>query len=198
MRAERGDIRRLLAQLTPEQWAWDSLCSGWTVRDLVAHLAGWDDVLLYRSRREHLAALFRFAALYASSLGSMNVVNRRIQRRTRHLDPASLASCFGVDDGADLKWLFDGTNPGAHLAEYVIHHQDIRVPLGLAGHPEPDRLRGALEGVRQLPGVRVHAWRRLRRETLEATDIDWRRGRGPVHRMSGEAILMSLAGRTRT
>jgi hypothetical protein len=29
----------------------------------------------------------------------------------------------------------------------------------------------------------------------EAIDIDWRRGRGPVRRMTGETILMSLAGR---
>ena len=195
MRAERRDIRRLLEQLTPQQWAQDSLCSGWTVRDLAAHLVGWDDVLLYRSRREHGIALFRFVVLYGTSFGSMTVVNRRIQRRTRHLDTAALAACFGVDDGADLKWLFDGTNPGAHLAEYVIHHQDIRWPLGMPRHPEPDRLIGALEGIRQLPGVRVHAWWRRRRETLEATDIDWRGGRGPVHRMPGESILMALAVR---
>ncbi|MEY2569910.1 MAG: hypothetical protein QOE63_260 [Acidimicrobiaceae bacterium] len=195
MRAERRDVRRLLGELNAEQWLQQSLCAGWSVRDLVAHLVGWDDVLLYRSRREHVIALLRFAALYASSMASMNLVNRRLQRRTRHLDPTALAQRFGADDGADLRWLFDGTNPGAHLAEYVIHHQDIRWPLGLPGHAPPERLVAALHGITQLPGVRGPAWLRLRRVTLEATDVAWSRGRGPVQRMPGEAILMALAGR---
>jgi uncharacterized protein (TIGR03083 family) len=196
MREERRDIRRLLAELTPEQWAHSSLCSGWSVRDLVAHLVGWDDVLLYRSRREHLTALLRFGALYATSLASMNLVNRRLQRRTRHLDADALAHRFGAEDDGQLRWLFDGTNPGAHLAEYVIHNRDIRWPLGLPARTPADRLVAALDGVTQLPGVRVSAWRTLRRVRLDATDIDWARGRGPIERMTGEAILMSLAGRS--
>ena len=28
-----------------------------------------------------------------------------------------------------LRWLFERSNPAGHLAEYVIHHQDIRRPL---------------------------------------------------------------------
>jgi hypothetical protein len=59
----------------------------------------------------------------------------------------------------------------------------------------PDRLAAALWGVTQLPGVRVAAWWRLRRATLEASDVEWARGHGPVHRMTGGAALMKLAGR---
>jgi uncharacterized protein (TIGR03083 family) len=62
MRDERRDIRHLLAELTAAQWQQDSLCEGWSVRDLVAHLVGWDDVLLYRSRRGHINALLKFSA----------------------------------------------------------------------------------------------------------------------------------------
>ena len=195
MRDERRDLRRFLGQLTPGQWQTDSLCAGWTVQDLVAHLVGWDDLLLYRSRREHLAALLRFAGLYAMSLASMTGVNRRIRSRTNGLTPEELLRRFGADDGADLKWLFDGTNPGAHLAEYVIHHQDIRHPLGLARHVPPARLVTALNGVTKLPGVRLSAWRQLRRGRWEATDVEWSRGRGAVVSGPGEAILMALAGR---
>ena len=36
--AERRALADDLAHLTPEQWADQSLCSGWTVRDVVAHL----------------------------------------------------------------------------------------------------------------------------------------------------------------
>jgi uncharacterized protein (TIGR03083 family) len=196
MRDERRDIRAFLATLTPEQWAAESLCAGWTVRDLVAHLVGWDDLLLYRSRREQLQALVRFAGLYAASFGSMRGVNRRIQRWCDGLGPTELLGRFGVDDGADLKWLFDGSNPGAHLAEYVVHHQDIRRPLGLAREIPEDRLVAALDGVTKLPGVRLAAWWKRRGRRWEATDVSWFAGRGPVTRAPGETILMVFAGRS--
>jgi len=196
MRDERREIRQLLTQLSPEQWQRESLCRGWSVRDLVAHLVGWDELLLYRTRREHIAALLRFVALYAAALGSMDLLNRRLQRRTRHLDPPELARRFGADDDVDLKWLFDGTNPGAHLAEYVIHRQDICRPLGLPTEVPAERLVAALHGVTKLPGVRWHAWRRFRTTRYEATDVVWSRGHGPVAARSGECILMALAGRT--
>ena len=196
MRDERRDIRRLVGQLTREQWQHESLCRGWTVRDVVAHLVGWDDLLLYRTRREHVRALLRFSAVYAGSLASMSLLNRRIQRRTRRLEAEDLARRFGADDCEHLKWLFDGTNPAAHLAEYVVHHQDIRRPLGLSREVPPERLIAALDGVTKLPGVRWSAWRQFRTRRYEATDVEWSRGNGPVVRRPGESILMSLARRT--
>ena len=193
---ERRDLRRLLGELTPAQWQQESLCAGWTIGELVAHLIGWDDLLLYRSRREHLRALLRFVKLYGISFGSMTAVNRRIGAAVRDLTtPQQLMERFGTDDSPELKWLFDGTNTGGHLAEYVIHHQDVRRPLHLPREIPSDRLVGALHGVTQLPGVRGPAWRRLMKQRWEATDVAWSRGRGAVVRTSGEAILMTLAGR---
>ena len=34
---ERRDLAALLDSLTPDQWASPSLCTGWSVRDVVAH-----------------------------------------------------------------------------------------------------------------------------------------------------------------
>jgi uncharacterized protein (TIGR03083 family) len=195
MREERRDLRNFLEGLTPQQWRQDSLCGGWSVRDLVAHLVGWDDLLLYRSRREHLHALLRFGALYTISFANMARLNRRIQLRTSGLAPEQLLLRFGADDSPELKWLFDGTNPGAHLAEYVIHDQDIRQPLGMPREVPPDHVVAALKGVTNLPGVRWSAWRQLRRRRWEATDVVWRAGRGSVVSAPAEAILIALAGR---
>lgn len=195
MRDERRDLRNLLEQLTSEQWRHESLCAGWTVRDLVAHLVGWDGLLVYRSRREHLHALLRFSSLYATSFGSMTRVNNRIRSRTSGLAPDDLLRRFGADDTPDMKWLFDTSNPGAHLAEYVIHHEDIRRPLGLPSDVPPDRVVAALNGITKLPGVRLSAWRKLRVRRWQATDVDWHRGRGAVVAAPAMAILMALAGR---
>jgi len=35
---ERASLADLLAELTPEEWARPSLCTGWRVRDVAAHL----------------------------------------------------------------------------------------------------------------------------------------------------------------
>ena len=37
--AERGALASDLGDLTPAQWDSASLCAGWTVRDIVAHLS---------------------------------------------------------------------------------------------------------------------------------------------------------------
>lgn len=183
MLAERRDLRDLAQRLTPEQWAHPSLCAGWSVRDVVAHLVAWDDLLLHRTRGDHVRALARFVWLYGTSLGSMRLLNRRLQRRTRHLGPAELAAELGREADDDLRWLFDGTSPEAHLAEYVVHHADIRRPLGLPDTTPPERVQAAHRGLRQLPGVRAGARRRrgLEAPEPEAADLD---------------LVLQLAGRT--
>ena len=44
--AERTDLADFLATLTPEQWEAPSLCEGWRVRDVVAHVMSFDGVSL--------------------------------------------------------------------------------------------------------------------------------------------------------
>ncbi len=43
-RAEREDLLDLLVTLTPEQWAAPSLCAGWSVRDVVAHVLSYEEL----------------------------------------------------------------------------------------------------------------------------------------------------------
>jgi uncharacterized protein (TIGR03083 family) len=179
MREERRAIRALLPTLTAEQWAAQSLCSEWTVRDVVAHLVAWDDIIIYRTSREHRAALLRFFALYTRSMGSMRGLNRRLDATVRDVSIDELMRRFGAQDDADLKWLFDGSNPGAHYAEYVIHHQDIARPLGLPSTLPADRVEAAIEGAKRLPGVRLQT-RRLRTQSDATPSME---------------LLLSLAGR---
>jgi len=195
MRDARREIRCLALELTPEQWRSASGCAGWTVRDLVAHLVAWDDLLIYRTRREHLRLAARFMILYATSFASMARLNRRLDARIRELGPDDLLDRFARDDSPELKWLFSGSNPRAHLAEYVIHHYDLARPLGLRCEVPSERMIAALDGVTHLPGVRLRARWLLFRRHWHATDLDWTRGRGPRVDAHADAILMTLAGR---
>ncbi len=45
LRQETADFKRRLAALPPEAWEQPSACAGWTVADVVAHLAGQDFAL---------------------------------------------------------------------------------------------------------------------------------------------------------
>ena len=43
-RDERADLAEFLATLTPQHWAMPSLCSGWTVKDVVAHVISYEEL----------------------------------------------------------------------------------------------------------------------------------------------------------
>lgn len=76
----------------------------------------------------------------------------------------------------------------------MIHQQDIRRPLGIPRVIRPERLRTAVQ--RSLYVLILGSAWRGRGLQLIATDLDWRYGSGPEVRAPGEALLMSLAGRS--
>ena len=177
---ERRDLADLLEDLTPEQWLQPSLCDGWTVRDVVAHLISYEELGYIGAAGTLLRAGFR--------PGRMNEIRRHVYRDhspeqlveilRSHLQPHGFTAAFGGSVG---------------LTDCLIHHQDIRRPLGLPREVPPDRLVEALDfslrapvlpSKRNAAGVRVLA-----------SDVDWQHGRGPEIRGPGEALLMALAGR---
>lgn len=48
--AQHAELRAILADLTPDQWAAPSRCPGWSVADVVLHLAQSDEVALASAR----------------------------------------------------------------------------------------------------------------------------------------------------
>jgi uncharacterized protein (TIGR03083 family) len=75
----------------------------------------------------------------------------------------------------------------------MIHHQDIRRPLGAPRDIPAERLRAVLEFARSAPPIA--AKKRIRGLRLVATDVDWSTGAGPVVEGPGEPLLMAVAGR---
>lgn len=80
------------------------------------------------------------------------------------------------------------------LTDAVIHHQDIRRPLGIGREVPAERLRCALDFAVMAPPLRAR--KRVRGLELIATDISWRTGSGPFVEGPAEALLMSIAGRS--
>jgi uncharacterized protein (TIGR03083 family) len=177
-RAERADFADFLATLTPQDWAKPSLCTRWTVKDVVAHVISYEELgaagLLKRFAkgwvvRANQVGVDEFATLSPQQL---------LDFLRDHLTPTGLTAGFG-----GMIALVDGT----------IHHQDIRRTLGRPRTVPEDRLRRVLGLVPGNP--RLGAGRRIRGLRLRATDIDWAHGRGPEVTGPGEALLMAMAGR---
>jgi uncharacterized protein (TIGR03083 family) len=179
-RDERADMAEFLGSLRAEQWDHQSLCVGWRVRDVAAHVVsyeeqGWTD-LLSRLAKAHLrpsrineVGLAEYAARDPQEI---------VELLRQHLTPSGATERFGGRVG---------------LVDALIHHQDMRRPLDIPRQIPPERLRCALPFAVTAPPLRGF-WN-ARGVRLVATDLDWSRGKGPEARGAAEAVLMVLAGR---
>lgn len=179
-RADREDLRDLLAGLGPEQWRTPSLCAGWSVHDVVAHMLSYEEL-----GARQLAERFLRGRLSVDRVNDIGL--REYATRT----PAQLIEL--LDDHLDPAGLTSGMGGAIALTDGMIHQQDIRRPLALPRTIPAERLVPALRTALFAPTLLGVV--RVRDVRLVATDIDWTFGRGPEVRGTGEAILMTVAGR---
>src|ERR1700758_1607782 len=129
--AERGALAAALATLTPAQWDTPSLCSGWTVRDIVAHLSATASLNPGTFLVNMARAGFNFDRF----------ANGQIAKH-RGPDPAATLSEF--------RSLRDSTSapPGpktSWLGEVLVHGEDARRPLGISHTYPPDAVRQVID-----------------------------------------------------
>ncbi|BBY13076.1 maleylpyruvate isomerase family mycothiol-dependent enzyme [Mycobacterium marseillense] len=177
-RAERADLAEFLATLAPQDWEAPSLCTQWSVKDVVAHVVSYEEL-------GAVGLLKRFAkgrVVRANQVGVDEFANltppQLLEFLRSHLQPRGLTAGFG-----GMIALVDGT----------IHHQDIRRALDRPRQVPPDRLQRVLSLVPGNP--RLGAGRRVRGLRLRATDLEWTHGDGPEVTGPGEALLMAMSGR---
>jgi uncharacterized protein (TIGR03083 family) len=179
-RDEREELADFLAGLTPEQWEHPTLCAGWRVHDVAAHVVSFEGMTL-----RELTARFLTGRLQMDRINGLGVGDLA-DRSTEQLIAL-------LRDNAQPHGMGAGFGGRVALTDNMIHHQDIRRPLGLARTIPVERLCAALDFVRYSPTIRG-AWR-VRGVRLIATDLDWSYGKGPEVRGPGEALLMVMAGR---
>jgi uncharacterized protein (TIGR03083 family) len=180
--AENADFSSYLHGLAADDWERPSLCDGWRVRDVVGHV-------LYGNELNLFTLPFRLARYGFSSdrSGKVNSIARAEGR-----SPAELVAAF------DARNAWAGTcrvfPARVVLLDRLTHHQDIRRALGHEREVPHDRLRACLDVAPPLGSV-FRAKQRVAGLRLEATDLDWSWGSGPVVRGPGEALLMATLGR---
>lgn len=176
--AERTDLADLLATLMPEQWEGPSLCEGWRVRDVVAHVMSFDGVSpVGMFRRAIRGRIVHINQVGVDELALVST-DQLLDRLRAHLRPQGLAATFGGR---------------LALLDVTIHHQDIRRPLGLRREIPAERLRLVLDS--SVRSLELPAWRIARGVHLTPSDLDWSHGSGPEVSGPAEAVLMAIAGR---
>lgn len=146
--AEQDRLEHILAGLDEAQWTSPSDAEGWTVADVVLHLAQSEegvtatasgagesirpaDGLSVDEAMEHLVRAERTSP-------------EQVFRRWREARRAAVAALRSADPGRPLRWVEAPLKPATlattRLAEHWAHGLDVTGPLGLP-FPDTDRLR---------------------------------------------------------
>jgi uncharacterized protein (TIGR03083 family) len=184
-RDELASISEFAHTLSDEQWNQQSLCAGWRVRDVVSHMTlGYTTamlpVLVELGKR-------RFNVTRASAEGS-------VEYGTEHTAAQILAVFDTIHTNNVRKGISKVISAKEGLLDHLVHHQDMRRPLGLPRQIPEERLVTALTAAPKIGGF-VGSKKRAAGLHLVATDADWSHGVGPEVRGKGEAILLALTGR---
>ncbi|MEU7632362.1 maleylpyruvate isomerase family mycothiol-dependent enzyme [Nocardia sp. NPDC049220] len=179
-RSERLGLAKFLDSLDQHEWSADSLCPGWTVHDVLAHVTVVDT----------------FRATIAGVIRARGNWNRMTERRARdwaaHHPPAQLIAQLRENAGSARR--APGTSPLDPLVDTMVHGQDIARPLGRWRAMPTEPAVAALEHVlrSRFYGART----RLRGVRLVATDTDWSAGAGSEEiRGSLSDLLLVATGR---
>ncbi|MBY5163632.1 maleylpyruvate isomerase family mycothiol-dependent enzyme [Salsipaludibacter albus] len=177
---ERACLAADLDSVDAEDWRESSLCPGWTVEDVVAHLTA-------------VATLGRWRWL-TSMVGAgfdADVHNRRRLLEQRGPTPGDTLRRFRA--AIDLEVAPSG-HTAAWLGEVIVHGADVRHPLGIQ---DSTSVQAATEVARFFAqrDFTVDGRTRSRDLRLVATDGPFAVGTGPIVEGTTMALVMTMAGR---
>jgi uncharacterized protein (TIGR03083 family) len=178
--AERSRAADMLDALTSEQWEMDTLCKGWNVRTVAAHMM---------NAGEQSTSKF-FGGLLSSGL-RFNVMMDRQARSSATLTPKEIVERIRARTTTTNK---PPAAAMAMLGEVVVHGNDIRQPLGIDDDTSTEAKLACLEMFKG-SNFPVPAKKTIAGLRLNATDSDWTYGSGPEVNGPLVALLMAMATR---
>ena len=180
--AQRGELAAVLDALPASGWDEPTLCAGWRVREVVAHVTM---PFRYSGRR--------FVLELARSRGKFNEMADRVALRdAARMSPAELAGAVRSNTGHP--WRPPGGGFSGALAHDVIHGLDITVPLGLALAVPEERLRRVLPASTNDKTVMFFG-ADLAGIEFRARDMNWTLGTGTPLTGAAADLLLAMCGR---
>lgn len=180
--AERAALLADLQRLAESQWDEPSLCAGWTVHDVAAHLVD-------TARTTRLG----FLVGLARARFDFDHQNAQGVRRWRGATPRDTLDALRA---AAPRTTTPPAPLDSRLVEEVVHGEDIRRPLGLVrAYPTQAVVRGLLLQARTTAAF-GGAKEIVRHVRLTASDADVSVGQGPVVEGPALSLLLATSGRT--
>jgi uncharacterized protein (TIGR03083 family) len=178
--AERRTLADDLQGLSSEDWDKPSLCSSWTVRDVLAHMT---------SAAKLTPPVF-FGKMIGSGFSFDKVQEKGVAAQRGATPAETLANFESVltsvkhPPGPTQTW----------LGEVIVHSEDIRRALGIQ-HKYPTEAVVTVADFYKGSNLLIGSKRRIDGLTLRATDADWSHGTGPE--VSGPilSLVMAMTGR---
>jgi uncharacterized protein (TIGR03083 family) len=178
LEAERRSFADYLQTLTPADWEHESLCEGWRVKDVVAHVV---------AGAKSTPGSF-LLALIGSGFNFDTVTAKGVQSEVDKAPSELVAELRSV---ADRK-----TRPGpALLGEVLVHTEDVRRSLGAASGQYPAAHLHTIADYYKKAGPPLRVKARIKGLTLESTDLDWSTGDGPTVSGPTTSLLLAMTGR---
>ena len=180
IQAERKALASDLEALDQDQWAQTSLCTQWTVRDVVAHMTATAKITPPAFFGKMLTSGFSLSALQGKDIA--------VERGDSPAD--ALARFEAIESSRKHP-------PGpadTWLGETIVHAEDIRRALG-TGHEYPADAVVRVADFYKNSNLILGTKRRIEGLTLQATDTNWSHGTGPSVSGPMIALVMAMTGR---
>jgi uncharacterized protein (TIGR03083 family) len=181
--AERRRVADLLDELADRDWDQPSLCAGWTVRDVAAHLT-----------LQQLGARAAAGMMVAYRGNTERAIADRARQRAAAWPAAKIIAEIRGTAGSRRHNF--GVTYRETLIDVLVHAQDIAIPLSRAHPMPPEAAAVATTRIWTMrwppPFPARHVLDRFR---VTATDVAWSAGHGPPVSAPIGAILLLSAGR---
>lgn len=178
--AQRAAFASILEALDESQWAAQSLCGEWTVREVAAHVT---------------LAQVRFHEIFPDAVRAgfrPNVMIRDSARRRAVSEPDLVGALRRMLGSRRRAPFVSEKEP---MIDILVHTQDVCVPLGIEHEPPVDAVAVAIERTLDLNNGPFRLRAPLRDVRLVATDADFAHGDGREVRGTMRWLLMAAAGR---
>lgn len=178
--AQRQRLVTVMEGFTEDEWRQSSLCEGWTVRDIGAHLS------LHASTMASVLVEF-VRARGDVDLATLQATRRRARRPIEQII-ADLRAMIGS------RKHFPGVSDEDMLIDVLVHGLDMTVPLGRELEIPATAAAVAADRIWER-GKPFLAQKRLGGFRLVASDANWSAGSGPDVVAPIAAWLLILTGR---
>ncbi|HEX6930863.1 MAG TPA: maleylpyruvate isomerase family mycothiol-dependent enzyme [Streptosporangiaceae bacterium] len=178
--AERKALAGDLGALQEAQWSTASLCTEWTVRDVLAHMTATAKMSPAGFVAKIAGSGFNFGKLQSKEI-------------------AAEKGASAADTLARFEAIMTSTGhppgpPDTMLGETIVHSEDIRRALGLK-HAYPTEAVVQAADFFKRSNLIIGTKRRITGLKLRATDTQWSAGEGPEVAGPMLDLLMAMTGR---